>query len=178
MNENTEIKGWILSGQSPQKYRLYMDEKIFNTATKSACLKSIEEECDLSDFATIMQQFNAKNFLKKRVRLSGFIKAQDVTGWCGLWVRIDDVYNNVLKFDNMQFRPITGTTEWNHYSCVVDTPENSHVISIGMLLSGKGQVWLDNVSFQEVDLNTKTTDQTSDVYYPDYPVNLTFEEGI
>ena len=175
------IKGWFLSGISPQKYQLYFDEKVYNTGTKSACMKSIADNYDSIDFATVMQQFNAKNFIGKRVQFSGFVKSQEVDEWCGLWMRIDAEASgdkiNMLAFDNMQNRPIRGTTEWNQYSCVLDVPENAAVINIGMLINGKGKVWLDNVVFQEVDYNTPTTDIIS-CELPDYPINLSFEEKL
>ncbi|WP_243135791.1 hypothetical protein [Acetobacterium tundrae] len=50
------------------------------------------------------------------------------------------------------------------------------ILNIGVLLIGKGQVWRDNVSFQEVDLNTPTTELLPGEVFPDYPKKLTFEE--
>jgi len=176
MDDNSTIKGWFLAGMTPQKYQLYLDEKVFYTGTKSACIKSIDDEYNSGDFATIMQTFQAKNFLGKRVCFSGFVKSQEVDDWCGLWLRIDN--NNagvMLKFDNMHNRPIKGTTEWNAYSCVLDVPDNATDINIGMLINGKGQVWLDNTSFQEVDYNTPTTDVNYINDFPDNPTNLSFE---
>jgi len=175
MDNKSVIKGWFLTGLTPQKYQLYLDEKVFHTGTRSACIKSVSDEYKSGDFATVMQTFNARDFLKKRVRFSGFVKAREAAGWCGLWMRIDGASDVMLKFDNMQNRPIKGTTEWNHYSCVLDVPENAAVINIGMLINGKGQVWLDNVGFQEVDYNTPVTDFSPKSDHPDYPVNLSFE---
>jgi len=176
MNNSTEIKDWIMTGTAPEKYQMSIDHKIYNTGTKSATIKSIADEFDVGEYATIMQQFSAKNFLGKRVRFSGFVKTQDVIGWCGLWMRIDSASVVTLKLDNMQGRPIVGTTEWNHYSCVLDVPENAGILNIGVLLCGKGQVWLDNVSFQEVDLNIPTTEFVPNEVFPAYPKNLSFEE--
>jgi len=177
MSKNAKIEGWIFSGASPQKYQLCLDEKVFNMGTKSACIKSIADDCANGDFATIMQQFNATNFLGKRVKFSAFVKTHDVNddAWCGLWMRMDDVSGNMIGFDNMQNRTIKGTTEWNHYFNVLDVPDNTTVINIGMLLSGKGQAWLDNVSFQVVDYKTPTTSIHSG--FPDFPINLFFEEN-
>lgn len=76
----------------------------------------------------------------------------------------------------MQNRPITGTTEWNHYSCVLDVPPDSAIINIGILLSGKGQAWLDNAAFGQVDCSVPTTDFAADDVFPDYPENLLFED--
>lgn len=176
LNSNTEIKEWITTGVAPQKYQASIDNKIFNTCTKSATIKSIADEFEAGEFATIMQQFSAKNFLGKRVRFSGFVKTKDVVGWCGLWMRIDSALGDTLKLDNMQSRPIVGTIEWNHYSCVLDVPENAGILNIGVLLYGKGQVWFDNASFQEVDYNTPTTEFVPNEVFSDYPKNLSFEQ--
>jgi len=176
MNSNSEIKGWFLAGMTPQKYQMYLDEKVFYTGTKSACIKSIDDEYKNGDFATIMQTFQAKNFLGKRVQFSGFVKSHEVNDWCGLWLRIDDnKTGTMLKFDNMESRSIKGTTEWNNYSCVLDVPDNATDINIGMLICGKGQVWLDNTDFHEVDYNTPTTDVNYINDFPDNPINLSFE---
>lgn len=91
-------------------------------------------------------------------------------------MRIDSAFSETLKLDNMQNRPITGTTQWNHYSCVLDVPENAAILNIGILLSGKGQVWLDNAGFQEVDHRIPTTDFKVDEVFSDHPQNLSFEE--
>ena len=58
----------------------------------------------------------------------------------------------------------------------MDVPEETELINIGILLTGKGRVWLDDVSFQEVDRTVPVTDFEIQKEYPDYPENLTFEE--
>ena len=176
MDNSAKIKEWLFTGTAPGKFEAGIDNKIYNTGTKSATLKSIADNLEVDEYATIMQQFNAKNFLGKRARFSGFVKTLEVDGRCGLWMRIDNFLGATLKLDNMQNRAITGTTEWNHYSCVLDIPKTSGGISIGVLLNGTGQVWLDNVTFQEVDHSIPTTDFTPDDVFPDYPKNLSFEE--
>lgn len=176
MNGKTEINGWLMTGTDPQKYQMSIDYETYHTGTRSATIKSVANEFEAGDFITIMQQFSSRNFLGKRVRLSGFIKTRDISAWCGLWMRLDNAVGSALKLDNMQTRPIVGTTEWNHYSCVLDVPENAAIINIGVLMFGSGQVWLDNIGFQEVDRNTPTTDFTPEEIFPDYPQNLSFEE--
>jgi hypothetical protein len=72
-------------------------------------------------------------------------------------MRIDGVTTNTVKFDNMQNCAIKGTSDWNCYSYVLDVPENSAVINIGMLLSGNRELWLGNARFELVDKNVPTT---------------------
>lgn len=176
MKKNTEIKHWLITGTAPDKYKTGIDRTVFHTGTASAFIQSEEEEFVPDEYATIMQQFRAERFLGKRVRFSAFVKVLEVEGWAGLWLRLDGKFSVTLKLDNMQNRPIKGTINWNLYSCVLDVPEETELINIGILLTGKGRVWLDDVSFQEVDRTVPVTDFEIQKEYPDYPENLTFEE--
>lgn len=176
MSDNAEIKNWIITGTAPDKYQCRIDSDTFHTGSKCASIKSAGESYTVDEYATVMQQFSAKEYSGRRVRFSGFVKSEDVTGWAGLWLRLDDAFSRTLSLDNMQNRGIKGTTGWNCYSCVLDVPQDAAVISIGVLLSGQGQIWFDNATFQEVDLSIPTTtlDLTSEL--PAAPSNLSFEE--
>ncbi|HIR92857.1 MAG TPA: helix-turn-helix transcriptional regulator [Candidatus Egerieimonas intestinavium] len=176
MEKSAEIKQWITTGTAPEKYEMGIDHKIFNTGTGSATIRSLEQEYTPEEYATILQQFSAALYTGKRVRFAAFVKSEAVEGWAGLWMRLDGNFSVTLKLDNMQNRPICGTTQWNLYSCVLDVPEEAQIINIGILLSGKGQVWMDNVSFQEVDRSVPTTEFEIAREYPDRPGNLSFEE--
>lgn len=174
---NQEInKGWFLTGTAPEKYRMGKDRKIFHMGTKSATLQSIEAAFTEGDFGSIMQQFSAANYLGKRMRFSAFVKSAEVAGWAGLWMRMDNRFSAMLRFDNMQDRAIQGTTDWNHYACVLDVPEDTAIINIGILLCGKGKLWVDNASFEEVAASVPTTDFNPDEIYPAAPHNLSFED--
>ena len=176
MKKNTEIKHWLITGTAPDKYKTGIDRTVFHTGTASAFIQSEEEEFVPDEYATIMQQFRAERFLGKRVRFSAFVKALEVEGWAGLWMRLDGKFSVTLKLDNMQNRSIKGSVNWNLYSCVLDVPQETELINIGILLNGKGRVWMDNVSFQEVDKTIPVTDFKIQKEYPDYPENLMFEE--
>lgn len=176
MKKNTEIKHWIITGTAPDKYKTGIDRTVFHTGTASEFIRSETEDFTPDEYATIMQQFRAERFLGKRVRFSAFVKALEVEGWAGLWMRLDGKFSVTLKLDNMQNRSIKGSVNWNLYSCVLDVPQETELINIGILLNGKGRVWMDNVSFQEVDKTIPVTDFEIQKEYPDYPENLMFEE--
>ncbi len=74
-----------------------------------------------------------------------------------MWMRIDNKFDDVLQFDNMNNRPITGTTNWNRYEIILDVPLQSAAISFGIILSGRGQVWADQLAFEEVDKSVEIT---------------------
>lgn len=173
-----KIKGWLYTGTTPEKYICEPDSKIFISNNCSVTLYAKEGETfHDNDFSTIMQQFQAADYLGKRMRFSGFVKSENITGWSGLWMRIDDKSENILAFDNMETRSIKGTTEWNHYACVLDIPAEASRINIGILLSGYGQVWLSDCNFEEVGTDIPVTDSLAIAdKYPRQPQNLKFSE--
>lgn len=175
MKNEQLLKGWNLSGSHPFNYQMGIDRETFHKGQASGFLKSVTAESQ-EEFATMMQQFKAENYLGKRMKLSGFLKSKGVDGFCGLWMRVDNALQDVLQFDNMGNRPIVNDTEWNHYYIILDVPENSAIISFGVLLSGRGQVWIDELEFEEVSIDTPTTNIDYGCDLLDGPANLSFEE--
>lgn len=172
--EHKDIKGWILSGSDPELYEAKLDEKVFHSGSKSASLYSVQEN-NQQQFATLMQEFRADFYKGKRIRLSCYIKTEKVTK-CGVWLRIDNVSGDPIQFDNMDNRPITGTNDWNHYSIVLDVPEESTSIHFGVLLVGEGVVWMDGFRFEEVNRKVPSTNMLSNRSFPEKPSNLDFSE--
>jgi len=160
-------QGWIRAGSKPKDYEMSLDSSILHGGRHSACLKSTVS--NPNGFGTLMQQFDAENFRGKRVRLSGFVRSHEVTGWAGLWMRVDGKDRKVLAFDNMYRRAIKGTSDWRNYEVVLDVPDTSEVISFGLLLDGAGQVWMDDLKFEAVGEDVGTTDGKPSVVLPKSP---------
>lgn len=170
-----KIRGWFISGSHPYHFEMGVDEKNVHQGKASGYLKSKTVQ-DQTEFATMMQQFKANKYRGKRIKLSAFIKTNNVQQFSGLWMRVESASEDILQFDNMSDRPIIGTNSWNQYSIVLDVPENSAIISFGILLNGKGKIWLDGLSFKVVDDNTPTTNMNFHSNILDEPINLSFEE--
>lgn len=173
MSIKEDVKGWSLSGSNPEAYEMAVDPVIFHTGAKSGVLYSIKKVND-QQFATMMQGFQAKQYQGKRLKLSCFLKTDDVTK-ASAWMRIDNSSGDSIAFDNMHNRAITGTSDWNHYTIILDVPEESSSIHFGVLLIGKGKVWADNFQFTVVDEKTPTTNHSDHELLPEEPINLTFE---
>ena len=94
-------------------------------------------------------------------------------------MRVDGAKKDeTLAFDNMQDRAIKGTTDWKKYEIVLDVPENSEMVAFGLLLSGKGQVWMDDLQFEVVGKDVPTTGRATGAasQAAKAPLNLNFEE--
>jgi AraC-like DNA-binding protein len=177
VEKNSIIPGWLVVGTAPREYSVDFDRVIFHKGTRSVCIKGDGINIDNGDYMTVMQQFKASNYIGKRIRFSAFIKTQEVEEWCGLWMRINGATANILKIDNMQNRPIKGTSDWNYYSVVLEIPESSNIINIGILLNGKGTIWMDHINFEIVDKSVETTDVDLSSELPEKPTNLSLEES-
>ncbi|MGB3102738.1 MAG: AraC family transcriptional regulator [Psychrobacillus psychrotolerans] len=174
LNNQEQINGWNLSGSYTELYELTVDDKVFHTGTKSGLLFA-KGEANEQQFGTMMQGFQAENYKNKRIKMSCFLKTEQVTK-CGAWLRVDNVSGDTLQFDNMDSRSIHGTTDWNHYSIVLDVPEESASIHFGVLLVGKGKVWADGFRFEEVNEKVDSTNMLFQDNLPKQPINLDFSE--
>ena len=145
-----KIKGWFLTGSKPSSYTIGLDKSVFKTGRSSAFLKSTEKE--IVGFGTLMQTCGAEDYLGKRIKMTAYIKSENVSDWAGMWLRIDSKQTKKsLSFDNMQDRPIKGNKDWKMYEIILDVPEESGTLNFGVLLSGIGKVWFDNIKFEVVD---------------------------
>lgn len=172
-----EVKGWVLSGAAPFNYEMGIDREIVHQGKASGYLKS-KTVIEDGHFATMMQQFRAKNYMNQHVCLSGFIKTENVAAFASMWMRVDHANGDILQFDNMYNRPIQGTTNWNRYSIVLDVPAESELISFGIMLSGQGQVWVDDLKFEIVDNSVPSTNLEVTATILEEPTNLSFEESL
>lgn len=169
--------GWFAAGSKPRSYEMGIDKGAGEDGKNCATIKSIDKKID--GFGTLMQQSMPTIYLGKRVRMTGMMKSKDVTGWAGLWFRVDQANSNQsLSFDNMYDRPIKGTTVWTKCEIVLDVPSNASLLAYGALLDGTGQIWFDNIKFEIVDNTVPLTGNNKDKtrVTQDAPVNLDFEK--
>jgi hypothetical protein len=171
--------GWILRGSKPDNYEVGTDT-VAQQGKKCVYIISKQGAKNAKgDFVTLMQNFLPDLYRGKRVRLSAYLMTESVEEYCGLWMRIDGSGGGVLQFDNMEKRPVKGTTDWQKYEIVLDVPQESSSISLGVLMSAKGLLWADSFKLEEVGSNVATTNMitdTAETKAPDTPANLDFEE--
>lgn len=82
--------------------------------------------------ANLMDELSMGEYVRKWLKLSAFLKTKDVSS-AGIWMRVDDGKGDMIQFDNMQNRPVTGSTECNQYVIVLDIPSHSESIHFGVL---------------------------------------------
>jgi hypothetical protein len=146
----------------------------------------------------MQQSVRATLYRGARVRLTGYLKAgvaPEELAAAGLFVRVDGD-DMPLASDYMIDRSIHTTQDWTPVSIVIDVPTNAAGITFGFYLAGKGQVWLDDVTFETVGRDVAPTRAAGREFIPQAlltgrsgeplwqkylraplrPVNLNFEE--
>ena len=109
-----------------------------------ACVLFQNPTATKDEFGSLMQRFPALYLAGKTIRLEGEVKTKNVEQLAGLWLRADDADGNMVFFDNMQKRPIRGTTSWTKYTIDTTLPSKTVWLNYGILLVGRGMIWADN----------------------------------
>jgi RNA polymerase sigma factor (sigma-70 family) len=167
------LEGWVKSapGSDAPDYRMDLDSNGRRPGVPSPFLTPAIERPD--GYACLMQNFRAEDYRGRRLRYSGYLKTEGVTGVACLWLRLDGPKS--IRAWNHNIYPVRGTTEWTRYEYVLDVAEDSLGIAFGISLDGKGTVWVDSIAFEVVDTDVPLT--SAFIGKPLEPQNLDFGEG-
>ncbi|MCB9678065.1 MAG: hypothetical protein H6737_23395 [Alphaproteobacteria bacterium] len=152
-------------------YTVDRDETVAKDGSASAVIRG---EKGAKDFATLLQPLDPAPWAGKRVRYTAWVRTEGVKDWAGAWMRVD-VGDESTAFDNMQDRALRGTNDWTEVSVVLDVDAEATGLVFGILLSGPGAVWLDDVHVEEVPRTVEVTDLEKKKKRPTRPKNLDFE---
>jgi len=165
-------ENWFKAGSAAKSYDMKIDKTQGPDGKNAATIKSIDAH--IKGFGTLMQECMPGKFLGHKIRMTGYMKSEGVWNWAGFWLRVDqEGSTNPLSFDNMQDRPIKGTTDWKKCEIMLDVPNNASRLAYGALLDGVGQIWFANISFEIVVNDTKSTGQSQIL---NEPANLDFSK--
>jgi len=140
--------GWFNSlGQVDNvstKYRIRVEPR--EGGTGGSCVKFSKQHAEPHEFGSLMQLCPASYLAGKTIRFAGELKSEDVEGWAGLWLRADGATKPMIFFDNMHRNPVRGTQPWKAYYLDALLPIETAWLNYGIVLSGSGTLWADNLS--------------------------------
>jgi hypothetical protein len=163
---------WRMTGSRAAEYEAGLLPGVTHDEDRIAQLRLRPAVSEPSGFGALMQRIAAPRYLGRRVCFSAMLKATGITGWAGLWLRVDGP-NGTLVLDNMEDRALRGTTDWTQASIVLDVTEQATVLLFGALVSGAGAIDLTRLRFEEADLAVPTT-VAKPPALPDEPQALDF----
>lgn len=169
-------RGWTFHASFPSCYQAELDASVCRRGKRSAHLRSLGS-ASAHTYALYYQKIHAGAYRGQRVRLSGYLRTSEVSGWAGLWMRVDPKDGGPsLAFENMLRQPVLGSSDWKQYSIEVDVPEEAKEIDLGTVLSGRGEVWFDDLELSSVAVLVPGAAELRRVrHLPGKPYNLDFE---
>lgn len=179
---------WLLDGSDAERYRLRLDRDVARSGEASLRLEARGNR-RTREWAVAVQMLDASVFRGKKVRLSGWLRTDDA-GSGHLWMRIDGIIEGeaaLIAVDNMEKRFLEGTRDWTAREVVLEVPPESVTILFGVMITGDGAVWADDLEIEEAPPGTEPTAETrNEVLGGMYerpigmlpaPLNLDFEAG-
>ncbi len=112
--------------------------------TSSAFLRSTA--ADASGLATLRQTIKADDYRGKQLRFSGDVKAEQVEQQASLYIRTNKQGERVRPENVVQ-----GTHDWMRYEATISVAEDALFIRFGLVLYGKGQIWLANAQLEVIE---------------------------
>ena len=116
-------------------------------------------------WATLTQTTGAAPYRGTRLALTAYLRVADVDAPAGgvPRLRVNGPSGaacgpDLLAFDNMYGRRITGSHDWRPYTLVVDVPQQATMIAFGVHLNGGGIVWADDFALFAVGPEVPVTD--------------------
>ena len=167
--------GWFTAGSSPAEYAAGVLPTDSAYDGKRVIRLRFRATTPPGGFGTVMQSFDATRYRGRRVRFSALVRGQEITDWAGAWLRVD-VADRTSAFDNMDNRPLRGSTGWTEAANVLDIGEDADSVHFGVLLAGAGAVDLARPRFEVVGTDVPVT-RGRRRPLPDEPTGLDFGTG-
>lgn len=151
-------QGWSVIGNKKESYSVGKDPILTGLGKSVAVIRCKESKLNATMFGGLMQSFKADKYRGKRILFTAQIKTKGADHGAGLWMRVDGANKEVLSFDNMQERALTGDADWRTANIILNVPENAKAIFYGALLYGNGQAWITGMKFETVGKEFNLTD--------------------
>jgi len=145
---------WWLAGSAPQDYAA--TASVDGSGAAAGELDSTTPPG--GEFGTVMTCVDATALRGQRLALTATVGTTNVAAWAGLWMRVDSANGAVTAFDNMEDRPIAGTTADAQYQVVLDVDAAAVDVCYGLLLVDAGRAHFSGLTTRAVDHSVPTTD--------------------
>ncbi len=177
LNANT---GWQVAPVVMQDYDIIFDNDVTYSGDASLSFTT-KEHVHPQSIGVVYQKLLADNYLGKKVQLSAFIKRENTTNKATLWFRVNNSENKTIAFENLQHTRISLSNPWQKETIVLDIAKDASTLSFGLLTTGSGQIWLDDVELTILESlpNDYKYDNAIETLFklPTTASNLSFEQN-
>lgn len=116
-------------------------------------LKMVGNPTDPSKFMNVSQNLVVDYKHIKRIKITGYIKTENLKGNVAMWCQIRDGNNKMIGFENSgsQGVSITGTNDWQKYTMTLVVNKEVKNLYFGAYTMGTGTVWFDDFAIEEFE---------------------------
>jgi len=147
---------WRAQCKEKAKFELSVDESIVCNGMPS-CFFS-HEGAEPHHRGYLLQTMGAFEYRGCRLRFSGKVKIKDLDGKVALFMKILDSVPEVILEDLMSQRELTQSGDWTQLDIVMDVPSEARYINFGLFIQGSGNVWVGDLSINEVGKDVALTE--------------------
>ena len=159
--DDTPVKGWAWwhgGGYTP-RYECGISDEVEYHGHKCLYIRSNDDRpayLPSPPFysAAVMQFIATDKYRGKRTKFSAAIKTDAVDGSAYLVMMVLGPARELLSYDFMEGRNISGITDWKRVDVVLDVPMASLQVIVGVAIAEKGQIWASGLTFEETNLPT------------------------
>lgn len=124
-------------------YRVTADSAVRHEGRYALRIQSEGEKLSGQTFGVATMRIPVE-FQGKVVKLTGFLKTENVEGYAGLWLRVDGK-QGTLAFENTSKENVHGTTDWQAYTIRLPLDNEARFLLLGGILPGTGTAWIDQL---------------------------------
>jgi hypothetical protein len=139
----TDNQNWHMWSQTAPKYSAVVDPAVPHDGHPSLRIASTTAKRNEWGAYDHYDRVPDK-YLGRRVRVTAWMKCQNVVKDAGLWIRILGPNDRYIAGEvTPARRQLKGTMDWQQYSIVADVPANAMAVGWGFVMDGTGNMWVD-----------------------------------
>jgi len=149
-NAQGELSDWAgLEHNKGESYTFVADTEGAYSKPSSARIRRHGDEL----FGLLAQTIRVQpEWLNKKLRLSGYLKAEKVDGEGGaLVLQTTGGGGNVLTHNHMDDQRVKGNQSWKAYAIEIRIPPEAYFVRLGPMLEGGGTLWADDMKLELID---------------------------
>lgn len=145
----TDDRNWRISDESdPTLYSTAFDSDVTHDGHPALCFSYTSNDAAPRGIHTRLgHDFygpDSDKYTGHTMRMSGWIKTENVSGRIEPLISPNAGWNNVLARDSMyRDYSLKGTHDWTPFSVTCVIPDNTAYIRTGFVFSGSGKAWID-----------------------------------
>ena len=146
---------WFIQHAGPPSFEFAIDDQVAKDGKQSLRIKRTGAQ----PFGLALQRIKPDRFRGKRVRLSAFLRLDNVEPYgrgalrdmSGAVLMLRSEGGGGMVLDDMRDRPLRGTKPWTEVSVEIEVPATANTLEFAATLSGTGTLWVDAVKLEVVE---------------------------